>query len=519
MADSSFLKGTLILGLSGIAVKFLSAVYRIPLTRMIGARGMGQYTAAFNFFMPFFSLATAGITPAISRLCASGAYSGREIHYIKKKACRCFGYSSLALAAAALVARFVYSDYTASPMIFTGVALLAPNLVFATFEAVYKGISQGTMNMAVSAKAGLIESSCKTVIGICSVYLAGTMLAEHRRQGQLVRAFATVSISGFVCFVYMSTRFRNTYRERPADSLSIGADRLFSMAVPISLSALVVSVSNFCDTVICLSIIKSTPDRRLMAAYPFIGFSAVEEKAIWLYGVYQGLCLSVVNLIPSLSAAVGASGLPFITRAIGSGDGSRAYSQISRTVKITAAVVVPASLFVAFFSREVLITLYGENGAQTELAAYFLRIMAPFAVLSAFSFPLNSIIHARGKTAAVFRILVFSCTVKVILSVILCSVEDINIMGCLLSQIVFHSLVFLLSLNTIKNVYPAAGIFRAILFPAVVSYVMLSFVRALSEFVLYNVPVVFRTVFCGGIFLAVYFCMLLFTGFFIDNLG
>ena len=140
MADSSFLKGTLILGLSGIAVKFLSAVYRIPLTRMIGARGMGQYTAAFNFFMPFFSLATAGITPAISRLCASGAYSGREIHYIKKKACRCFGYSSLALAAAALVARFVYSDYTASPMIFTGVALLAPNLVFATFEAVYKGI-------------------------------------------------------------------------------------------------------------------------------------------------------------------------------------------------------------------------------------------------------------------------------------------------------------------------------------------------------------------------------------------
>ena len=92
-------------------------------------------------------------------------------------------------------------------------------------------------------------------------------------------------------------------------------------------------------------------------------------------------------------------------------------------------------------------------------------------------------------------------------------------MGCLLSQIVFHSLVFLLSLNTIKNVYPAAGIFRAILFPAVVSYVLLSFVRALSEFVLYNVPVVFRTVFCGGIFLAVYFCMLLFTGFFIDNLG
>ena len=50
-----------------------------------------------------------------------------------------------------------------------------------------------------------------------------------------------------------------------------------------------------------------------MAAYPFVSFTAEDEKAIWLFGVYQGLCLSVTNLIPSLSAAVGSSGLPFIT--------------------------------------------------------------------------------------------------------------------------------------------------------------------------------------------------------------
>ena len=63
--EDSFLKGTAVLAVSGIVVKLLSAAYRIPLTRMIGAEGMGKYSAAFNIFMPFFSMAVAGITPTV----------------------------------------------------------------------------------------------------------------------------------------------------------------------------------------------------------------------------------------------------------------------------------------------------------------------------------------------------------------------------------------------------------------------------------------------------------------------
>ena len=40
--DNIFIKGTAVLELSGIVVKYLSAAYRIPLTRMIGAEGMGK---------------------------------------------------------------------------------------------------------------------------------------------------------------------------------------------------------------------------------------------------------------------------------------------------------------------------------------------------------------------------------------------------------------------------------------------------------------------------------------------
>ncbi|MBP0980353.1 MAG: oligosaccharide flippase family protein, partial [Oscillospiraceae bacterium] len=160
--DNIFIKGTAVLALSGIVVKFLSAAYRIPLTRMIGAEGMGKYSAAFNVFMPFFSLATAGITPAVSRLTASQPIGdGSSYLRIKKRAGVCFGFLSDILVVTAMFVSWYYSIYMDTPMIFIGVVLLCPNLIFATYEAIYKGISQGSMNMAVTAKASLLESSAK----------------------------------------------------------------------------------------------------------------------------------------------------------------------------------------------------------------------------------------------------------------------------------------------------------------------------------------------------------------------
>ncbi len=517
--DDIFIKGTAILAVSGIVVKLLSAAYRIPLTRMIGAEGMGKYSAAFNIFMPFFSLAVAGITPTVSRLrakCRDGDTD--SLVNIKKTAARCFGITSFLAVFAALIVSWLYSGYMDTPMIFTGVMLLCPNLVFATFEAIYKGISQGSMNMTVTAKASLLESSAKLLIGITSVYLAGVMVRDNAGDAQLLCAFATISICGRICLVYMYTNFRNHYPVKTAKTDgTVTAKTLFSMSVPIAASALVVSLANFFDTVICLSIVKSIPDYALMAAYPFISFFAEDEKAIWLFGVYQGLCLSVVNLIPSLSSAVGSSGLPLITRSLRSEDRPTVEKQTARLMKLTAFLVVPVSLFVTFFPGEVLTVLYGHRGAQTVLATYFLRFMAPVAILSAFTFPLNSILHANGKSAVILKILLFSCGIKVALSAYLCSQEQINIMGCVVSQIVFHTLVFILSVLAVRKYSPDVSVIKTLVMPVSVAYLLLTFLRIFADFVLYTVPTVFRTFLCGGIFVVVYVTIFLFMGFFVDN--
>ncbi len=516
--NDTFIKGTAVLAVSGVVVKLLSAAYRIPLTRMIGAEGMGKYSAAFNIFMPFFSLAVAGITPTVSRLVAMETADDSDVYIsIRKKAGRVYGLLSVVLIVLAVAVSWFYSGYIDSYMIFTGVVMLCPNLFFATFEAVYKGISQGSLNMAVTAKASLLESGAKLIVGITTVYLAGVMIKNNAEDAQLIAAFGTVSLCGMLCWAYMRNDFNKRYIPKGTEKRDINTGVLLSMSVPISLSALVVSLANFFDTVICLSIVKNIPDFQLMAAYPFVSFFAEDEKAIWLFGVYQGLCLSVVNLIPSLSSAIGSSGLPYITRSIYADNGTSFHHQTNRLLKLTAFLVVPVSLFVAFFPEEVLVTLYGDRGAQTALATYFLRFMAPVAILSAFSFPLNSILHSFKKSDTILKILVFACGVKVVLSGWLCSVEKINIMGCIISQTVFHLIVFILSVLAVSRHNRDVSVVPHLIVPVSVAYLLLTFLRIFADFVLYSVPTVFKTFFCGGIFVVVYVTIFRFIGFFVDN--
>ena len=67
------LKGTLLLTLSGFLTKILGFIYRIFLSQVIGAQGMGIYQLIFPIHTLCFALSVGGIQTAISRFTAARA--------------------------------------------------------------------------------------------------------------------------------------------------------------------------------------------------------------------------------------------------------------------------------------------------------------------------------------------------------------------------------------------------------------------------------------------------------------
>ena len=55
--------GVLLIG--SVVAKMLGALYRIPLTNILGAEGMGMYQLVFPVYALFMVLATAGIPTAL----------------------------------------------------------------------------------------------------------------------------------------------------------------------------------------------------------------------------------------------------------------------------------------------------------------------------------------------------------------------------------------------------------------------------------------------------------------------
>src|SRR3712207_2886192 len=79
MKKQSLIKGTFILGISGICAKFLGIFFRWPLIMLIGDEGIGYYQMSYPLYMFFIAIAS-GIPVAVSKLVsekrATGDYEG-----------------------------------------------------------------------------------------------------------------------------------------------------------------------------------------------------------------------------------------------------------------------------------------------------------------------------------------------------------------------------------------------------------------------------------------------------------
>ena len=78
--EKSFLSGALVLSLGGLLAKVLGALYRIPLTNILGSYGMGLYQLVFPLFSLLLTISTAGIPVAVSKLVAEKIALGKTNH-------------------------------------------------------------------------------------------------------------------------------------------------------------------------------------------------------------------------------------------------------------------------------------------------------------------------------------------------------------------------------------------------------------------------------------------------------
>ena len=71
------LNGAMVLMAAIILVKIIGALFKMPMTSMIGITGRGYFNSAYEIYTPIFAIAMAGLPVAVSKMVAESVALGR----------------------------------------------------------------------------------------------------------------------------------------------------------------------------------------------------------------------------------------------------------------------------------------------------------------------------------------------------------------------------------------------------------------------------------------------------------
>lgn len=443
--------GAAVLAVGSVIAKVVGAFYRVPLTNILGAEGIGMYQLVFPVFALFTTLATSGIPVALSRIVAEKKAMGQETKKYLASALVAL------LAVCALAGIFIASlsgvlaRAQGNPLTAAGYVTVAPAIFFVGLIAGMRGWFQGEMYMLPTALSNVIEQLVKLGAGI-GLALA---FADRGIAAAVCGALLGVTVSEITAAAYLVAVYAVRSRKQPArECLRLRRDEaagMFRVAFPFALLGVIMPLGTFLDSLVIVNALK----------WSGVGTAAATAQ----YGLYSGPVASLVNTpvvaIMSLAVAV----VPSVSVSRADRDVAAIITKSRMSIKLVYLVGVPAALFFVLFGRSILSVLYPSLPATNlALAANLLSVQAFGVVLVGATQIYISLLQGLDRTVSAVKSLIVSLIVKLVLSLAL--VRYIGIVGASVASVAMSAVSLLLlgvSFRRLTDVHEEKNIAKVLL--------------------------------------------------------
>ena len=315
--------------------KALSFFYRIVLSRVIGAEGLGIYQICLSVFAVFLTAASSGIPVTVSRLIAKSSAEGD----VK---------SRNSAVTAGVVATLVFTVPMAIVLFFGSNAfgflfsderckdiflLLLPGLIITSVYAVMRGSFWGNKQFLPYGVIELLEDAVMVVTGCILVFgVTDPVLGAQRATIAVLVSYVFSFVVSLFWYFRKGGRFAN-----PRTQLK----PLFSASLPITAMRTSTSVLNSAVAVLLPVLLMNS-------------FSLTNSEAISLYGVAIGMSLPILFIPASLIGSISVVVAPELSE--------NYYKNNTSLVRYDVEKSVKAAIFIATFLIPFLFVLGGEIG-------------------------------------------------------------------------------------------------------------------------------------------------------------
>lgn len=465
-SGGSFIESTFVMMLASVVVKVIGAFFSIPLTNLYGAEGTGIYNIAYYIYTCMFTLSTAGLPVAVSRMVAASNAVGRgkEVRRIGKIAFVAFTFIGLFFTSITMLGAETLVNIARLPSARYSVLAIGPCIFFVALVSAVRGYYQGLSNMVPTALSQVIEALGKLVFGLgLAYYLMGK---GYSLDIVVAGAIGGVTIGTVLGALYIiAVRVRDLHRGDPAvshlsDDTRTGADltkSLFKIALPITVSAGVLSLTNLVDMFVVV--------RRLQDG----GMSDVESA--YLYGAY-GMSVKFFNLPQTVIVGIGVSVIPAISAALARRSREQASRLTESAFRLTGLLALPCAVGLAVLPQPIMDLLYYKQPEDVAVAAPTLTLLGPAVIFVAMTSVTNAILQAQGKERLPIISMLIGAMVKLVTNYTLLAIPEINIHGAPIGTSLCYGTITVLNLIFIRRNGIPFSFSRTFLKPAVSAAVM-----------------------------------------------
>ncbi len=453
----------MLLLLSSILVKAISAVYKIPLTAYIGATGRGYFNIAYNLYMPVHALIMGAFPIAVTHLVSKYNEKGNraKIYSLKKASGILFFMAGLiGFAFMGFFAKPYAELISSSPKSIYTIYMLAPSVLFCSMEASKRSFAEGYMNMVPTSVSQIIEAVFKLVFGLLFARYAMSYLYQMYLDSSSVfgviceneeaalsaiypftaaAAMAGATLGSFFSLIYVSVYNSVKYNSRILNKqykTSESFKEIISFSAPIIISTIIQSVSTFLDNSSVQYCLSQCNFDKLQEAYQSclqLTSTPDEDVVTYIFGLFSS-AQDFKNLLPGLTMALGVAAVPAISAAFESHNRERLSLLSNSIFKYTSILAFGGGFYLSLISPFMLNVLYGSNNPDIVIGCsrlvYFFGFTMVFYCLSGVTVFAVQAIGCAKKSIPSF---IISAAVRVGMNYLIVSDYRYNIYGTIVS--------------------------------------------------------------------------------------
>jgi len=394
--QQSFITGAVILTVTSLFVRAAGFLFRIYLSNMVGAEGMGIYSLIMSVYGLCTTVATSGVSIAVSRLVAEQLSLGRSANAVR--VLRRSVSLSLLLGCAIGTVLLIVSEPIAMHVLgdertLLSLRILAPGLPFLAISSCFRGYFVAHRKTANPASGQVVEQMFK--IGFV-VLMIGRVI-PYGLEYAAAWIVLGLTLGEIVCFIYtfagyMLIKNREQIAGR-ADMQNV-VRKILEIILPISVAAYIRSALRLAENVITLNALRL--------------YSGAGDIAISTYGMLKGMAMPLLLFPLSLLSSFVITLTPEISRLHVSGRKRELEAIIGRILQYTCFAGVMIVCVFMTFPREIGIAVYNDPGVGEMLL--MLSFLSPFMCLELVTV---GILQGLGEQVSSTRYNIIDCALRI----------------------------------------------------------------------------------------------------------